>query len=67
MRLAEYLAREGLTHRQFAARLRASQASVSRYAAGERFPEPRMLALIEEETGGKVTADDFMRQWKRSA
>ncbi len=59
MKLAAFLATAGTTHAEFAARIGVSQASVSRYAAGLRIPEPYPMARIVAETRGAVTANDF--------
>lgn len=60
MRLADYLAREGLTHEQFADRIKRSQPAVTRYVNGERFPDRDALVAIKAATQGDVTADDFL-------
>ena len=61
MTLAEYLKRNGLTREQFARKIKVQEMSVYRYLAG-RFPEKKVLVRIIKVTGGKVTADSFLRR-----
>jgi transcriptional regulator with XRE-family HTH domain len=61
MTLSEYLAANNLTQTEFAARVGVKQATIARYARGERFPRLKHLAAIQKETGGTVTADDHVR------
>lgn len=60
MQLADYLAKRNLTHSEFAALIGTSQATVSRYVAGLRFPGPKILQRIQQATGGKVMPNDFL-------
>jgi transcriptional regulator with XRE-family HTH domain len=60
MRLAEYLENSKISPAEFSRLIGVSQASVSRYAAGLRFPEPDILVRIKSATDGAVTADDFL-------
>ena len=60
MRLDDWLAAKKLSHEAFADRLECDRASVTRYANGQRMPRPAMLARIERETDGAVTANDFV-------
>jgi predicted transcriptional regulator len=60
MKLSQYLSQAGLTHAQFAQKIGATQAAVSRYASGKRKPHLAKLLQIEKATGGKVRPRDFM-------
>lgn len=59
-KLEKYLAEKKLTQAEFAERIGSSQENVSRYISGTRFPRPRTLARIIEETNGELTAGDFL-------
>lgn len=59
-RLAEYLHENRLTQAQFAERIGTTQATVSRFIRGKRFPHVAILRRIQEETGGAVTAGDML-------
>ena len=59
MKLAEYLKRNGLTHQDFGTKISVSQAAISRYVNGERFPDKEMQERIFVATGGDVTPNDF--------
>jgi transcriptional regulator with XRE-family HTH domain len=60
MRLALYLESNKISPAEFARLIEVTPATVSRYAAGLRFPEPLILLRIKSATGGAVTADDFL-------
>lgn len=62
MKLADFLALNGISQADFAARIDSTQASVSRYCKG-RVPEDKetMLAIMRE-THGQVTANDFFAE-----
>ncbi|WP_406853517.1 helix-turn-helix domain-containing protein [Alsobacter sp. KACC 23698] len=60
MKLADYLAKHGLSHSDFAAKISVSQASVTRYVQGQRTPRPAHMRRIREVTRGAVTANDFI-------
>ena len=60
MTLREYLSDKSITVRDFAERLGVSPVTVSRWLNGQRRPEWSLLAKIEAETGGAVTAKDFV-------
>lgn len=64
MTLAEYLASRNLTQAEFAAKVGVEQATIGRYAKGERFPRQRHLEAIERETGGLVSAQDHVETWR---
>jgi predicted transcriptional regulator len=59
MKLAAYLAQQGLTHKAFGDLIGATQAAVSRYAKGERCPDRRRMEQIAVVTKGSVTPNDF--------
>jgi transcriptional regulator with XRE-family HTH domain len=59
MKLADWLAREGLSQVAFARRLNVTRASVSNWCLGERTPQRRYREAIRRETDGLVTANDF--------
>lgn len=61
MNLANYLARHGLSYREFARRIGTPHArTVERYAKGQRVPAGRMMAAIAEATEGAVQPKDFV-------
>lgn len=60
MTLSDYLRAHKLTHAEFAARIGATQAAVTRYANGRRKPNLDKIIVIERETGGLVRAVDFI-------
>ncbi|MBA1156907.1 helix-turn-helix domain-containing protein [Microvirga mediterraneensis] len=60
MKLSQYLSETHQTHAQFALKIGATQAAVSRYASGKRKPNLAKLLRIERATGGKVRARDFV-------
>ncbi|QRG06123.1 helix-turn-helix transcriptional regulator [Xanthobacter dioxanivorans] len=60
MKLGTHLTANGITHAEFAIRIRTSQAAVTRYVLGQRTPRPDVIARISEATAGEVTANDFM-------
>ncbi|MCX5571458.1 hypothetical protein [Kaistia nematophila] len=60
MKLADYLAAEKISHAAFADLIGVSQAAVTRYARGARFPHRVVLAKIKAATNGAVTFTDFL-------
>lgn len=60
MQLSTYLQREHLTREQFARLIGVSPVTVYRWLTGDRFPY-RHLDQITKATGGKVTANDFVK------
>lgn len=61
MKLSEFLAREGApTHKAFGDLIGVSQAAISRYVKGYRFPDRETLARIHQATNGEVTPNDFV-------
>lgn len=61
MTLKAWLKKHGKTVEEFADAIGVAKSSVSRWANGTRFPRPEMIARIQEATGEKVEANDFMR------
>lgn len=63
MKLATYMADNGITARQMADLIgRVSESGVRKWMYDERVPRPEILARIHAATGGAVTANDFMPQ-----
>jgi predicted transcriptional regulator len=60
MTLTDWLAKENLSHAAFAERIGVSQAAVTRYVRGARFPHRGVLSRIKAETNGAVTFSDFL-------
>jgi predicted transcriptional regulator len=58
MKLADYLAQEGLSEAAFAERIGVTQAAVNRYKK-DRVPEPEPMRAIVAATGGAVQPNDF--------
>lgn len=67
MTLTDYLREHRLTHAEFASRIGATQAAVTRYANGRRKPSLDKIITIERVTGGAVRAIDFATSEPRSA
>jgi transcriptional regulator with XRE-family HTH domain len=59
MKLNDWLKREGLTPTDLAKRMKRPQATIARYASGQRIPEPPIMKEIFEVTAGEVTPNDF--------
>ena len=59
MKLVEYLTVSGITLSNFAKSVGVSQASMSRYTAGNRVPRPAILRRIVAASDGAVQANDF--------
>jgi DNA-binding transcriptional regulator YdaS (Cro superfamily) len=60
MNLADYLEKTGTDRKEFAAALGVKLTTVYRWLRGDRVPI-RHFHKIAEATGGKVTANDFVR------
>ncbi len=60
MKLSDYLKAHGISHTDFASRIRVSQPTVTRYANGLRVPTPKIMVRIAEQTKRQVMANDFM-------
>lgn len=62
MTLKEWLTRKNVSISEFQKRIGVnSYSTVRRYVLGERVPRPAIMRKIIAETGGKVTANDFVR------
>jgi predicted transcriptional regulator len=59
MNLDTFLKERGLSEHAFAAQIGTSQAAVSKYRLGYRFPKPAIMARIEEATSGLCSYKDF--------
>ncbi len=55
MRLADYLAREGLTPSKLALRMNVPHTTLTRILHGQRLPGWRIMAKISEYTNGEVS------------
>jgi len=62
MRLEDYLKQHKLTQREFARRIGRSRSYVSMMMRGRKVPSLRTTNLIEEETGGVVSAFSMLDQ-----
>ena len=62
MKLADYLAREGLTHAAFGARIGRPHSTIYRVAHGQLEPRPELRAEIVAATNGEVTELDLLRR-----
>lgn len=59
MKLADYLAREGISPADFAKRVGINRQHAWHLAKGTRTPSGKLAAAIERETGAAVTSADF--------
>jgi glutamine synthetase len=59
MDIRHYIAREGLTLSEFAARVGVSAAAMGRYAARKRTPRPHILRRLIEASGGAIEPNDL--------
>lgn len=55
-----------MSHAAFADLIGSTQATVSRYLNGDRFPPPETIRRIVQATKGKVTADDLLVGFERA-
>jgi len=62
MKLADYLAREGISQKEFAKRAGLSTATVSLLVRGLVWVSRDAAAKIARASKGKVTADDFVQR-----
>ena len=68
MDLQTYISLKGMSQEQFAQRIGVKQKSVSRYAAGERVPHPKIMSDSYSATNGAVEPNDFYelgKLWKK--
>jgi transcriptional regulator with XRE-family HTH domain len=64
MKLDQWLQSQDITQTDFAARLGTTGASLSRIVAGAQWPSAPLMAAIERETGGEVTASDILASYQ---
>ncbi|WP_244444549.1 helix-turn-helix domain-containing protein [Nitratireductor basaltis] len=62
MKLKQYLETTGTSQATLADALRISQAAISRYVRGERFPDRNMILKIQRATKGKVKPRDWFEE-----
>jgi DNA-binding transcriptional regulator YdaS (Cro superfamily) len=67
MTLSAFLASQKLTRAQFAERLGVHPVTVSKWCSGAMRPAWSAIERIQVETGGQVTAQDFMSRTAESA
>lgn len=60
MRLDVYLEKNNIPVERFADKIGVHRTSIYRFMKGLAFPRPMTIKLIQEATGGKVTATDFV-------
>ncbi len=60
MRLDQYLIKYGIPVEVFADKIGVHRTSIYRFMNGLTFPRPQTLLRISAETGGRVTANDFV-------
>jgi len=61
MKLSEYLSQRRITRRDFAAKIGVSNGRITQLCDGSGWPSRDVAERIAVETGGDVTADDFLR------
>ena len=59
MQLQAYLALKGISEKQFADKIGASESGVLKWVRRERIPRPEKMREIAKATEGAVTASDF--------
>lgn len=64
MNLMDWRKSQGLKQFEAAERLGVSPAQLSRIERGAQWPEPQTILKIEEGTGGDVTANDILEQFR---
>ena len=62
MRLADWLAREGVTRTAFAERIRVKPSHITGLCNGASYPSMKLAQAIKRETNGAVTPDDWSRE-----
>ncbi|MGE3064161.1 MAG: helix-turn-helix domain-containing protein [Hyphomicrobiaceae bacterium] len=60
MQLVDYLASKRITSAEFAEQVGVDRSTVGRWLSGESIPRRDAIIKIACETGGQVTANDFM-------
>ncbi len=58
-KLKTYLKDNGISHDAFAKEVGATQATITRYVRGDRFPAPDMIVRIAVATKGMISASDW--------
>ncbi len=68
MTLDEYFKTQDpkVSHADFAKRIGVTQAAISRYVNGERFPSPELIRKIHEATAECVTANDLVKGFEEA-
>lgn len=68
MTLDEYFRTQDpkISHADFAKRIGVTQAAISRYVNGERFPSPELIRKIHEATDMSVTANDLLKGFEEA-
>ena len=61
--LRSYLTRSNIKASAFAGRIGVSRSYLSRLLSGDRKADASLLSAITAETGGIVTADEWVRWW----
>lgn len=61
MKLNVYLALKDMTLKEFSKKIKCNQSYLSRVSRRHVKPSDRLVKDIEQETGGEVTADDFLK------
>lgn len=66
MTLEDYLTRSDrkISYTDFGERIGVSQAAVSRYVSGARFPSPEIIRKIHDATNGLVTVTDMLASFE---
>lgn len=59
MKLRDYLDETKTTAQAFAEKIGRSPSTVTRILAGQHIPDPKTMRSIIDETGGRVTPNDF--------
>jgi transcriptional regulator with XRE-family HTH domain len=68
MTLDEYLEKQApkLSHAEFGERIGVTQAAISRYLNGDRFPSPELIRKIQAATNDAVTANDLLAGFEKA-
>jgi transcriptional regulator with XRE-family HTH domain len=68
MTLDEYFKAQDpkVSYAEFADRIGVTQAAISRYVDGKRFPSPELIRKIHEATDRSVTANDLLKGFEEA-
>lgn len=66
-KLQEYLTRNGVRQSAFAARVGATQATISKLAGGTARPSLELAVTIDRETAGEVPCDSWLARYVPAA